>query len=247
MPLNSKLMGLRIRKLLAAMRSRLGRRALRRNVAISIEHREALSSRTFATVIDVGANRGQFALFARLTYPHARVICFEPLPEAIQCFREIFVDDHSVSIEGVALGEQSYETQLHVTAEDDSSSLLDVSDRQCMEFGTAEVGTIEVAVRRLDERLRGYDLKSPILLKLDVQGSEANVLRGCGDFLCRCQTIYLEGSYVELYEGQPLIGEIVEYLRNWGFRQVGMYNQAFGVDGSLLQADFLFENEMIKF
>jgi FkbM family methyltransferase len=214
---------------------------------MSIEHREALSWRTFATVIDVGANRGQFALFARLTYPHARVICFEPLPEAIQCFREIFADDHSVSIEGVALGEQSCEMQMHVTAEDDSSSLLQVGERQCTEFGTAEVRTIEVAVRRLDECLRGYDLKPPILLKLDVQGSEASVLRGCGDFLSRCQVIYLEGSYVELYKEQPLIGEIVEYLRNWGFHQVGAYNQAFGADGSLLQADFLFKNEKTDF
>jgi len=34
----------------------------------------------FRTIIDVGANRGQFAERVTVMFPHAQVYCFEPLP-----------------------------------------------------------------------------------------------------------------------------------------------------------------------
>ncbi|WP_323696904.1 FkbM family methyltransferase [Thiorhodovibrio litoralis] len=54
--------------------------ALARGVAATLEHDTALGQERFATVIDVGANKGQFATYARLRWPRARLICFEPLP-----------------------------------------------------------------------------------------------------------------------------------------------------------------------
>lgn len=38
-----------------------------------------LRSMNIRTVIDVGANMGQFASYRRAILPNARVICFEPL------------------------------------------------------------------------------------------------------------------------------------------------------------------------
>src|SRR5258708_4311424 len=62
---------LRTRKLVSAFRLPLGRRALKCGVAASVEHRAALSNDRFNSVIDIGANRGQFALFSRIAWPDA--------------------------------------------------------------------------------------------------------------------------------------------------------------------------------
>ncbi|WP_201068223.1 MULTISPECIES: endonuclease/exonuclease/phosphatase family protein [Thiorhodovibrio] len=46
--------------------------ALRHGEAATLEHDAALGRERFATVIDVGANKGQFAVYTRLRWPRAR-------------------------------------------------------------------------------------------------------------------------------------------------------------------------------
>src|SRR2546421_11011514 len=45
-----------------------------------------LQRRGFRTVVDIGANTGQFALPARAAFPRATLHCFEPLPD---CFSQL--------------------------------------------------------------------------------------------------------------------------------------------------------------
>jgi predicted RNA methylase len=58
-------------------------------VLAGAEHRNVLN-RDLATVIDIGANRGQFALAVRRWAPSARVVSFEPLPGPSSIFRKVF-------------------------------------------------------------------------------------------------------------------------------------------------------------
>ena len=68
---------------------------------------------------------------------------------------------------------------MHVSAREDSSSLLPVGEGQVSAFpGTDEVGTTNVEVRTLDSVMANRDLEKPALLKVDVQGFELPVLRG---------------------------------------------------------------------
>jgi hypothetical protein len=70
----------RLRKYLKLLHSPACWPALAHGVAATLEHDDALGHDRFATVIDVGANKGQFAVYARTRWPSARLICFEPLP-----------------------------------------------------------------------------------------------------------------------------------------------------------------------
>ena len=53
-------------------------KGLSRGVAAGIEHTAVLRNLTCETVVDVGANRGQFALAARHYFPNAEIFSFEP-------------------------------------------------------------------------------------------------------------------------------------------------------------------------
>lgn len=194
------------------------------------------------TIIDIGANRGQFALFARDHFPSADVICFEPLENARTVLGQVFAHDTKVKVLPYALGSRRGEADLHVTRSDDSSSLLPVTARQREAFPQSEeVARETVTVARLDEVLSGDQIRRPCLVKIDVQGGELDVLQGSTEILPAVDALLVECSFVELYSGQALIDEVIEYLRGHGFRLAGTGSPTFAADRRPLQVDAVFE------
>jgi FkbM family methyltransferase len=231
----------RSQKLTRVLREPVYRRALRYGVAASTEHEAIPFRRDFATVLDVGANRGQFALFAARRFPDASLICFEPLARPRSVLRRVTAPQPQCRVFDVALSDHSGRATFHVSRADDSSSLLPIGRRQRESFrGTGEQTTTDVDVRRLDEMLHGEDLARPALLKIDVQGGELGVLRGAHEVLGSVDAILVEASFVELYEGQPLVDEVWHFLHAAGFSCRGIWSATYGVRGECLQADFLF-------
>lgn len=231
---------IRTRKLLHAIRSPSGRRALRSGVAASIEHGSVLGRARYKTIVDIGANVGQFALFAREQYPNAMIFSFEPLEDCWPIFDSIFAQDNRVQLFRCAIGPTDTEATINVTTENDSSSILKPAATQVEIFGTAVDTKKSIKLRRLASSLSGDRIESPALLKIDVQGFELAVLTGCEEMLGRFDTLYVETSYVELYEGQALAGDVIEFLRDRGFALAGVFNQHVDESRGPLQADFLF-------
>lgn len=236
------LAGLRARKAFALIAVREYRRAIRFGVAPSIEHARIPFQATYATIVDVGAARGQFALLARRFYPTARIICFEPLPEAQATLQQLFKDDSRVEVHGFALGARSGAATLNVSGQDDSSSLLSIGATQEREYpGTGKVREQAVAIRRLDEVLERVAV--PALIKIDVQGGELELLRGAGNLLSRFDDIFVECSFTELYDDQSLVTEVLDFLFSHGLQLVGVFDVQRGAHGTCLQADFLLRRQ----
>jgi hypothetical protein len=105
---------------------------------------------------------------------------------------------------------------------------------------TEKVGSISVPVNRLEAFLSPAEILDPALLKIDVQGGELDVLRGCETLLDRFRHIYVELSFAELYAGQPLCHEVIQYLEEWEFHLTGVNNVVYDRMGMPIQADFLF-------
>lgn len=237
----------RAHKLFVALLSgRFGGALLRHRVLAGSEHRHVLGP-AFATIVDIGANRGQFALAARQWAPRAQVISFEPLPGPAGVFRSVFAGDQQVVLYEAAIGPQAERQAMHISARDDSSSLLPISGLQSKIFpGTAEIATFEVRVSPLEAFVRRQEIKPPAMLKLDVQGYEYEALRGCESLLAAFDLVYCECSFVELYGGQKLAADVIEWLGTKGFRLVGVFNPAYDALGQAVQADFLFQRAGLK-
>jgi FkbM family methyltransferase len=216
-------------------------RAIRCGVAASVEHTSVLRNLNCNTVIDIGANRGQFALVAKNSFPNAKIISFEPLPGPAELYRHVFKNDSSVLLHEAAIGPVSEDCGMHLSARDDSSSLLPIAELQSEIFpGTDEVGTVTVHVAPLSEFVSEDEIRGSALLKLDVQGFEMEALLGCESLLSKFDWIYCECSFVELYTGQKLAADVIEWLAVKGFKIKGMYNPSYDRDGQAVQADFLF-------
>lgn len=232
----------RLDKLSQTMQSRRLLRALFcHQVLAGAEHRHVLS-RDLATIVDVGANRGQFALASRRWAPRARVISFEPLPGPAAVFRSVFAGDVHVLLHEAAIGPRPEQRTMYVSERDDSSSLLPISAVQTAMFpGTGEIATTEVRVGPPEEFIKVGELMSPAMLKLDVQGFEYDALVGCESMLPYFDWVYCECSFVELYSGQRLACEVINYLGGLGFSLSGIYNPSYDRVGNCIQADLLFE------
>lgn len=232
---------LRLKKLRIIAIQRMLRHAfLRHLVMAGVEHKAALS-RPMLTVVDIGANRGQFALAAR-AISGAKVISFEPLPDVAKIFVKVFSEDSAVRLHVAAIGEKAEKKLIHLSARDDSSSLLEICDEQSRFFpGTHEVGTLEVVVGTLDQFVSKEEIVRPAMLKLDVQGFEMQALAGCKSLIANFDYVYCECSFVELYKNQKLAGEVIDYLRSLNFSLLGIYNPSFDRYGNCIQTDLLFK------
>jgi FkbM family methyltransferase len=231
---------LTIRKgIFCAFRPRLWRHLIQ-GVAPTIEHTMALSRFSFRTVVDIGANRGQFATMARILFPDAEIHSFEPLDGPAKTFQSILGDDKAVHLYSNAIGPEATTATIYITTRDDSSSLLQPGRAQEDVFGVRTARTEQIPVMRLSDCLGASAVNKPALLKIDVQGGELDVLKGSDDLLDRFDVVYVECSYVRMYDNQPLFLDIVQWLVNYGFMPRGIFNQHSDPHHGPVQADVLF-------
>lgn len=215
--------------------------ALIKGAAAGTEHRMILERLNLEFIVDVGANRGQFALISRKIFPRANIHSFEPLEAPAQIFKNIFGSDPNVTLHVCAIGWEKTTATIHVTKDDDSSSMLPITKRQSSMFpGATEKETRQVTVLPLSQALGTTSIPPASLLKIDVQGFELDVLQGCEDILNKFSYLYIECSFMELYAGQALAYQIISWLDQREFVLSGIHNIYYAKDGKAVQGDFLF-------
>lgn len=197
------------------------------------------------TVVDVGANVGQFAVASAKLFPGVGVHSFEPVPECAGALRKNVSGLANVNVYPLALGDGEGDLRFYVNSHSHASSALRLADAHRAAFPEArEERAIEVKVSTLDRVFENVDLERPLLLKLDVQGYEARVLRGGEETLKRADYVVLETSFKLMYEGELPFMSMVRMMEGYGFRferPVGWLSTQ--ETGEILQMDALFARE----
>lgn len=174
------------------------------------------------TILDIGANEGYFSAEMRRRFPTATIYAFEPLHDCFEELEKRMADDHAFKAWNVALGEEKRDTVINRSSSHPSSSLLPMAGLHKKLYpGSAEHTQETIQIERLDDMFRNEKLSSPTLVKIDVQGFEASVIRGGKEVLKKCDIVVVENSFVTLYEGQALFAEIHSLLSDLGFSYRG--------------------------
>lgn len=177
------------------------------------------------TVLDVGANTGQFALAAERVFPGATIHCFEPLADCFTALKEKTARRSRIHCWNLALGEDSGRVAFQRNDYTPSSSMLPLAEHAAAFPHARGVESVEVNMDRLDNLSDRLGISEPLLVKIDVQGYEDRVLRGGRDTIARADVLLVETSFVELYQGQPLHAAICDLLASWGFAYAGALDQ----------------------
>ena len=205
-----------------------------------------LRSLPIRSVLDVGANVGQFARRAAVAFPDATLYCFEPLPDPFAELKTWAEDaaPRRVRPFNLALGDDEGELLFHRhVTHSDSSSLLETTSECESDFpSTREQVAERVRVRRLDTVLA--ELGSPpepdLLVKLDVQGYEEHVIRGAPETLRRAAACIVEVCLDPLYRGQATFEGLHAALGAHGLRYAGNLDQSYAEDGHVVFLDAVF-------
>ncbi|HYO26094.1 MAG TPA: FkbM family methyltransferase [Lacipirellulaceae bacterium] len=202
---------------------------------------------TYHTIVDAGANAGQFARAAHLCFPEARILSFKPLPDVADRLAANLSDVAGHKIFRTALGAADGVTRFHRNSYDQSSSVLPMLHNQGgMLADKREVDELEVPLARLDSALAGEQLQGDCLLKLDLQGNELAALRGAEKCLGAFRSIILETVFEAEYVDEPLFEEIWEYLHAREFTFERPLNFSHGKSGRIVQMDALFTRRRAK-
>lgn len=194
-------------------------------------------------VVDVGANIGQYGAELRADGYHGRLLSIEPLWSAFGQLVGRSARDPLWDCIQCGLGAQDGEATLNVSANGVSSSILPILDSHVEAAPESRVQNAEkIRLRTLDSVVSEWiDPRGAIGLKLDVQGYEADVLRGASGTLPRVVFLELELSLVPLYAGQVLFIDMIEYVRTLGFSLVNVDTGfADPRTGRVLQCDGIF-------
>jgi FkbM family methyltransferase len=237
----------RLRKEVDKVADKLGVEVRRTTVANSDAKRLAalLGAHDIDTILDVGANRGQYGTNLRRLGYRGQILSFEPLSDAHAALVKVASNDPAWTVAPpMALGDEDGTTTINVSANSFSSSLLPLGDLHRQAAPQSEfVGTEEVQLSRLDTvlpTLIALDGKA-VFLKLDVQGFETSVLRGATELLKGVRGVQIELSLVTLYEGQDLYMDVIGAMVELGFE---LYAIEGGFtdpqSGRMLQADGIF-------
>ena len=203
-----------------------------------------LSHRNIRTVIDVGANTGQFARLISRQCPDSQIISFEPLDSCQPELAAVLKEVPNSRIIKAAVGEQAGFATMHSSDFSPCSSLLTGTELLGEDYADAvKIKTIQVPIVRIDDALRDASLDDEILVKFDVQGYEIPAMRGAEELLKKASIVVCEVCFFrKLYDGQPLFDEVYRELFDRGFRYMGNAEQWLRKsDGRVVEADAIFE------
>ena len=202
-----------------------------------------MDERAIDVALDVGANAGQYARGLRALGYRGRIVSFEPLSTAFVRLEELCAEDPAWECRHVALGARTGRVAtLNVAANSVSSSLLPTEARLvAAKPSTAFVDEEDCELTTLDElRPQLVRPNEHVFLKLDVQGSELDVLVGAESMLEQVEVLDVELALVQLYRGAPLLNEVVQHLDERGFGLIAIDPGLGQQTGSILEVDGLF-------
>ncbi len=173
------------------------------------------------TVLDVGANIGQYGQRLRDWGYDGRIVSFEPLSTAHVALSERAAKDPTWSIAPrMAIGAEDGEVDIQVSAETDMSSILPQNEiLKKISPSSAIENTERVPLRRLDSIAGDFISDTDrLFLKIDTQGFEPEVLKGANALIPKLIGMQLEMSLVPLYEGELDYHAMTERLAATGFQ-----------------------------
>ncbi len=183
--------------------------------------------------LDIGAHVGDFTKELYYQFPECQIVMIEANKNCEPHLRLL-----GKPYEIVALSDKNGTAELHI--EDNNpigtgSSLYKENTNWYTEGKTQTVIT-----KRLDDC--NYFDGAPIdFIKLDVQGSELDIIKGGVNTIKNTTFVLAEVSLVQYNEGAPLIDKVVDEMLELGFyiADIIEYHQ---VNGIIFQLDLLFKN-----
>ncbi len=204
---------------------------------------------TPTVIVDGGAYVGELTACYLKAFPAAHVYAVEPGPANVARLEARFRDNPRVTVVPAALAERAGERILSLNDADMTHSLLPIDPASpYFDYPVRAISTVRVAAADLDGFCRARGIERISILKLDIQGAEAEVLAGAATLLreARIDILFTELCVVPTYTGQTPLWTVLEMLAGYGYHLFDLYNVRRAPTGQLKWGDGLFLSPTLR-
>jgi len=206
------------------MRLKIEKRKLSKNEFDDLAFLYALIEGRPNVILDCGANIGFVSYQFYKRFPSAAIYSFEPNPDVFQILNANLAKEKTINKVNVGIGSQNDSITFYKNNNTGTSSFMEPNA-----FHRAHLARkytpLTVPVVTIESFFSENDIDHNGIVKLDIEGFEIEALKGCRklldngniDFLC------IEVSLVPTYEGQPLIEEVISFLRQYKYIPYNIY------------------------
>jgi FkbM family methyltransferase len=152
-------------------------------------------------IFDVGAHNGEYALMVSQVLSKGDYLyCFEPQPDIYLGLSQRFCENRQVICENIALGKENGIVKLFFTRPGDTIASL--KKNELIKSFTAMEQSVELMTLDKFCNLRG--IATVDFLKIDVEGSEMDVLQGAQEMLSYKRIKAIQFEFGETYVGSGI-------------------------------------------
>jgi FkbM family methyltransferase len=194
------------------------------------------------TLLDIGANRGQFGVSMRDLGFRGTIHSFEPVPEVHAALLRTSARDKAWHAHAIALGGEAGRAHFNVGELDQTSSLKAVAPGEGLAGSVLKVARrIEVEVSTVDRFVAASGVDPcRLLMKIDVQGAELEVLDGSRETMAGIGALLCETSLERSYEGESSLCDLLRIASGYGLGVRNISPVYFHPErGSIMQLDVL--------
>jgi FkbM family methyltransferase len=185
------------------------------------------------TFVDVGANLGEYSLFAAKRLTSGRVLAFEPLPSMQEILRENIALNGLRNIEVFPIGLSSRSETLTIHEFEEAHEGLAT-------FYPGErtsKPSINVPMRTLDEVIGSLGLKRVDFVKMDIEGGELKALQGCRSVIEQFHPVFLVEINEETYRAAGYtVEDVVTFFNEVGYKPYQIVKRGFTQEALRLPA-----------
>jgi FkbM family methyltransferase len=194
---------------------------------------EYCQDKKFNVIYDIGSSVLHWHREIKNIYPNSTVYCFDGAPNVEPLYKANKIDGWCIGL----LGDQDKEVecQLHT-----GLNLVNFYEEniELSKVPASHFRKTTLQMRKLSTAIKEKNFELPDLIKMDIQGSELDVIKGSVEVIQHSKAVILELPTLEWNLGAPHKTETIEFMESIGFKNCGeFFRNPTGADG-----DFLFEN-----
>lgn len=204
------------------------------------------------SIFDVGAHKGESINRFKRIFDNYKIDAFEPDIENFSSLTEKFSKDKNIKLNNCGIGNSNGTLEFHKYKKTDVGGFNKIDSEntwtkiRSQQYNTTpeyfNTSSYEVDIRRLDDYIEENSINKINLLKIDTQGFEDEVLKGCKKALQNKTIDYIELELIIKgpYEKTLSFKDIEDVLHPYGYELYGIQSGSNYYNKPILQFDLLF-------
>lgn len=227
-----------LKKILEKLKKKINRKQIRNSQLIKNRNEGHFKRLTFyknkginfRNILDIGAYNGSWTLLVKNIFPKANVLMVEANADKEQILKKI--GNYKIAL---LSSEENKEVNYYKSTSEDASGNSIYLEKTIYQFIPEKRTT--TTLKLILPKDAHYDL-----IKMDVQGSELDIIKGSLDIIKKCKFLLLELQIYEYNRNAPMISDVLAFLKKINFDLVDIFDLLYSSTGSLIQLDGFFIN-----